>query len=81
VISVAFKTPLETRLGICIYKTSLLRRPDVYIGFTLSCTPHFTTKWHPRLHHFFNFVLMTVTYELLEIECQMFSLSSKLWPN
>jgi len=35
----------------------------------------------PKIAPFFNFVLMTVTYELLEIECQMFSLSSKLWPN
>jgi len=34
VISVALKTPLEIRLGICIYKTSLLHRSDDYIGFT-----------------------------------------------
>jgi len=40
VISVAFKTPLKKRLGICIYKTSLLHRPDEYIGFTPSCPPH-----------------------------------------
>ena len=39
-ISVAPKTPLEIRLEICIYKTSLLHRPDDYIGFTLSCPPH-----------------------------------------
>ena len=34
VINVAFKTPLETRRGICIYKPSLLHPPDDYIGFT-----------------------------------------------
>jgi len=27
-ISVAFKSPLKTRLGICIYKASLLHRRD-----------------------------------------------------
>jgi len=27
-------------LGICIYKTSLLHRPDDYIGFTPSCSPN-----------------------------------------
>jgi len=32
VISVALKTHLEIRLGIYIYKTSLLHRPDDYIG-------------------------------------------------
>jgi len=40
VISVAFKTPLKIRLGICIYKTSLLHRPDEYIGFTPSYPPN-----------------------------------------
>ena len=40
VISVALKTPLEIRLGICIYKTSLLHRPDGHIGFPPSCPPH-----------------------------------------
>jgi len=40
VISVAFKTPLETRLAICVYKTSHLHGFDDYIGFTPSCTPH-----------------------------------------
>ena len=49
VISVALKTPLEIRLGICIYKTSLLHRPDDYLGFTPSCPPHFTTKLRPCL--------------------------------
>ena len=38
--SVALKTPLKTRLLICIYKTSLPHRPDDYIGFTSSCPPH-----------------------------------------
>jgi len=37
VISVASKTPLKTRLRICIYKTSLPHRPDDYIGFASSC--------------------------------------------
>jgi len=40
VIGVALKTHLEIRLGICMYKTSLLHRPDDYIGFALSCPPH-----------------------------------------
>ena len=40
VISVVLKTPLETRLGICICKTLLLHRPGDYIGFTPSCSPH-----------------------------------------
>jgi len=35
-VTVAFKRSLETRLGICIYKTSLLHRPDDYIGFKMS---------------------------------------------
>ena len=39
VVCVAIKTPLEIRLGICIYKTSLLHRPDDYIGLP-SCPPH-----------------------------------------
>ena len=38
-ISVALKIPLQKTLGICIYKTSLLHRPDDYIGFTPSCPP------------------------------------------
>ena len=38
-ISVALETPLQKE-GICIYKTSLLHRPDGYIGFTPSCPPH-----------------------------------------
>jgi len=48
VISVALKTPLEIKLGICVHKTSLLHRPDDHIGFTPSCSPpHFTTKLRP----------------------------------
>jgi len=48
-IIVALKTPLEIRLGICTYKTSLLHRPDDYTGFTPSCPPTFTTKLSPCL--------------------------------
>jgi len=48
-ISVALKTPSEIRLGICIYKTSLLHRPDDYIGFTPSCPPTFYNKFAPML--------------------------------
>jgi len=40
VISVAFKRPLKTRLGICIDKTWHQHRPDEYIGFTPSYPPH-----------------------------------------
>jgi len=40
VISVALKTPLQIRLGICIHKTSFLHRPDEYVGLTPSCPPH-----------------------------------------
>jgi len=40
VISVALEAYLEIRLVICIYKTSLLHRPDNYVGFTPSCLPH-----------------------------------------
>jgi len=47
VISVALKTPLEIRLGICIYKTSLLHRPDDFIGFTPNCPPTFYNKIAP----------------------------------
>ena len=39
-ISVALKTPLNTRLGIYTDKTSHQHRPDEYIGFTPSCSPH-----------------------------------------
>ena len=47
VISVALKTHLETRVGICIYKPSLLHRPNDYIGFTPSCPPTFYNKIAP----------------------------------
>jgi len=47
VISVAFKTPLKTKLGICIYKTSLPHRPEDYIGFTSSCPPHILQQIAP----------------------------------
>jgi len=51
VISVAFKTPLEARLGVCIYKTALLlHRPETYIGFTPSCPPIFYNKIAPMFH-------------------------------
>jgi len=46
-ISVALKTPLQIRLGICIYKTSLLHQPDDNIGFTLTCPPTFYNKIAP----------------------------------
>ena len=50
VINVALKTPLQKRLGICMYKTSLLHRPDDYIDFT-RCPPHISQQncaqaWH-----------------------------------
>jgi len=38
VISVALKTSLKTRLGICIYIISLPHRPDDYIGFISAVT-------------------------------------------
>ena len=46
-ISVALKTPLKTRLEICIYIISLPHRPDDYIGFTSSCPPTFYNKIAP----------------------------------
>ena len=45
-ISVTLKTHLGIRLGICIYKTSLLHQPDDYIGFTSSCPPTFSMTAH-----------------------------------
>jgi len=48
VISVDFNTPLKTRLGICIDKTSHQHRPDDYIGFTLSCPPHILQQNYAR---------------------------------
>jgi len=47
VISVALKTPLQIRSGICIHKTSLLHRPVDYIGFTPSCHLPFYNKIAP----------------------------------
>jgi len=49
-ISLAFTTPLETRLGICFYKIILLRRPDDYWFHTNLYPPHFTIKFRPCLH-------------------------------
>ena len=51
VISVALKTPLKIRLGIGVYETSLLHRPDDYryIGFTPSCSPTFYNKIAPMI--------------------------------
>ena len=49
VISVALKTPPEIRLGICIYKTSLLHRSDNCIGLTTSCPPTFYNKIAPMM--------------------------------
>jgi len=40
VISVAFKTPLKTRLETSIYKTLLLNRLGDDIIFTPNCHPH-----------------------------------------
>jgi len=34
-------------MGICIHKTSLVHRPDDYIGFTPSCPPTFYNKIAP----------------------------------
>jgi len=49
VISIDLKTHLEMRLGICVYKTSLLHRPDDYIGLTPSCPPTFYNKIAPMI--------------------------------
>ena len=46
---VALKTPLQIRLGISIYKTSLLHRPDDYVGFTPSCPPTLHNKIAPMV--------------------------------
>jgi len=50
VIRVALETYLEIRLVFCICKTSLLHRPDDYVGFTPSCPPTFYNKIAPMLH-------------------------------
>ena len=44
VIGVALETPPVIRLGICMYKTSLLHWRDNYIGFMPSCSPKFYNK-------------------------------------
>jgi len=48
-ISVALKIPLEIRLGICIYKTSLLHWPIYYIDFTPSCPPYILQQIAPMV--------------------------------
>ena len=50
-ISVALKTPLETKLGICIYKMSLLHRPDNYISVKPNGTHTFYNKIAPINAH------------------------------
>ena len=59
VIIVALKTRLETKLGICIYKSLLLHRPDDNTGFTPSCPPHFTTKLRPCNHLYLSYTTAT----------------------
>jgi len=51
VIRVSLKTPVEIRLGISLYKMSVLHRPDDYIGFTPSCPPTFYNKIAPVISH------------------------------
>ena len=48
-ISVALnlKTHLEIRLGICIYETSLLHRPDDYLVSHQAVPPTFCNKIAP----------------------------------
>jgi len=65
VISVALKTPLQIRLGICIYKSSLLHRPDEYIGFTLSCPPTFYNKFAPMVTTQYYCLLLNVRITIL----------------
>jgi len=50
VISVAFKAPLTAGWGICIYKTSLLDRPNGYNGYIPSCPLKFYNKIAPKHH-------------------------------
>jgi len=49
VVGVAFKTPVETRLAICIYKTSILHRLDDCIVFTPSYPFTFCNDIAPML--------------------------------
>jgi len=65
VISIASKTPLKTRLGIGIYKTSLQHRPDGVIVFTSRCPvpTTFYNKIAPMRPHkgiFFHFDIIPV---------------------
>jgi len=57
VISVALKTPLEIWLGICIYKMSLLHRPDDYVDFTPSCPPILQQNCAYDCHYKLGFLL------------------------
>jgi len=65
-ISVALKTPLKTRLGMCIYKTSLPHRPGDYIGFTSSCPPHILQQncAHERNHRSRMYLHLLLFYAL-----------------
>ena len=49
VVSVALKTPLRNKIENLqpIYKTSILHRPDDYIGFRPSCSPTFYNRSAP----------------------------------
>jgi len=51
-ISVALKTSLNTRLGICIYIVSFphSRPTDDYIGFISSCPPTLYNKIAPMMN-------------------------------
>jgi len=64
VISVAFKTPLETRLGICIDKTAHQHRPDEYIGFTPTCPPHILQQNCAHAHNVAMFSSKCETFAL-----------------
>jgi len=48
VITVALKTHLKTRLGICVYKTLLLLRADDY-WFYIKLSPTFYIKIAPMI--------------------------------
>jgi len=68
VINVTLKTPLEIRLGIGIYETSLLHRPDDYIGFTPSCPPTFYNKIAPMIAINGNSCYFTVKFFFSQVE-------------
>jgi len=63
VISVAFETPPETGLGICVYKTSLLHRADDYIAVVLKLfvTAHHLVFFYVGMYH-----LVSEEYDLLK---------------